>query len=121
MEVTRLFDIPYFQLEKFPQDDSLAAKVDGKWVKTSTKSFVDQAMMVSKALVEAGIKPNDKVSMISNNRPEWNIVDVGIQMSGAISVPIYPTISPKDYEYILNDAEVKICFVSSTDLLDKSK
>ena len=119
MEVTRLFDIPYFQLEKFPQDDSLAAKVDGKWVKTSTKSFVDQAMMVSKALVEAGIKPNDKVSMISNNRPEWNIVDVGIQMSGAISVPIYPTISPKDYEYILNDAEVKICFVSSTDLLDK--
>ena len=119
MEVTRLFDIPYFQLEKFPQDDSLAAKVDGKWVKTSTKSFVDQAVMVSKALVEAGIKPNDKVSMISNNRPEWNIVDVGIQMSGAISVPIYPTISPKDYEYILNDAEVKICFVSSTDLLDK--
>jgi long-chain acyl-CoA synthetase len=119
MEVTRLFDIPYFQLEKFPQDDSLAAKVDGKWVKTSTKSFVDQAMMVSKALVEAGIKPNDKVSMISNNRPEWNIVDIGIQMSGAISVPIYPTISPKDYEYILNDAEVKICFVSSTDLLDK--
>jgi len=119
MEVTRLFDIPYFQLEKFPQDDSLATKIDGKWVKTSTKSFVDQAVMVSKALVEAGIKPNDKVSMISNNRPEWNIVDVGIQMSGAISVPIYPTISPKDYEYILNDAEVKICFVSSTDLLDK--
>ena len=119
MEVTRLFDIPYFQLEKFPQDDSLAAKIDGKWVKTSTKSFVDQAMMVSKALVEAGIKPNDKVSLISNNRPEWNIVDIGIQMSGAISVPIYPTISPKDYEYILNDAEVKICFISSTDLLDK--
>jgi len=119
MEVTRLFDIPYYQLKHFPQKDSLAAKIDGNWVKTSTQSFVDQAMMVSKALVEAGIKPDDKVSIISNNRPEWNIVDLGIQMCGAISVPIYPTISPKDYEYIFNDASIKICFVSSSDLLDK--
>ena len=48
MEVTRLFDIPYYQLKHFPQKDSLAAKIDGNWVKTSTQSFVDQAMMVSK-------------------------------------------------------------------------
>ena len=119
MEVKRLFDIPYYQLENFPQEDSLCGKVDGKWVKTSSKSFVDQAMMVSKALVESGIEPNDKVGIISNNRPEWNIVDVGIQMCGGISVPIYPTISAKDYEYIFNDASVKLCFVSSADLLEK--
>ena len=119
MEVKRLFDIPYYQLENFPQEDSLCGKVDGKWVKTSSKSFVDQAMMVSKALLESGIEPNDKVGIISNNRPEWNIVDVGIQMCGGISVPIYPTISAKDYEYIFNDASVKLCFVSSADLLEK--
>ncbi len=119
MEVKRLFDLPYYQLENFPKEDSLSEKVNGKWMKTSTKSFIDQAFMVSKALVEAGIKPNDKVGIISNNRPEWNIVDIGIQMCGGISVPIYPTISSRDYEYIFNDASVKICFVSSKDLLEK--
>lgn len=119
MEVTRLFDIPYYQLENFPKRDSLSGKVDGKWIKTSTQSIVDQAMMVAKALAASGIQPDDKVAIISNNRPEWNIVDLGIQMCGGISVPIYPTISSKDYAYIFNDASVKICFVSSDDLLEK--
>ncbi len=119
MEVSRLFEIPYYQLKHFPQEDALAAKVDGNWIKTSTKSFIDQGMMVSKALAAFGIKPDDKVAIIANNRPEWNIVDIGIQMCGAISVPIYPTIAPKDYEYIFNDASVKVCFVSTDDLLAK--
>lgn len=119
MEVSRLFDIPYYQLSKFPKEDSLAAKRDGKWIPTSTKSFIDQGMMVAKALVSIGIGPGDKVALISNNRPEWNITDLGIQMAGAISVPIYPTISSSDYKFIFNDAEVKVCFVSSDDLLAK--
>ncbi len=119
MEVSRLFDIPYYQLSKYPKEDSLAAKRDGKWVTTSTKSFIDQGMMVAKALVSMGIGPGDKVAMISNNRPEWNITDMGILMAGAISVPIYPTISSSDYKFIFDDAEVKICFVSSADLLAK--
>lgn len=119
MEVSRLFDIPYYQLKNYPKEDSLAAKIDGKWVKTSTKSFIDQGMMVSKSLISMGIMPGDKVAMISNNRPEWNITDLGILMCGAINVPIYPTISAKDYEFIFNDAGVKFCFVSDMELLDK--
>lgn len=119
MEVTRLFDIPYYQLENFPKSDSLSAKIGGKWVPTSTQEFVDQAMMVSKSLVAIGIEPGDKVAMISNNRPEWNITDIGILMCGAINVPIYPTISPKDYEFIFNDSQVKLCFVSDVELLAK--
>jgi long-chain acyl-CoA synthetase len=119
MEVSRLFDIPYYQLAKFPKDDSLAAKRAGQWVKTSTKSFIDQGMMVSKALVSLGIEPGDRIAIISNNRPEWNITDLGILMAGAINVPIYPTIAPKDYEFIFNDAGIKVCFVSDQELLDK--
>ncbi len=119
MEVTRLFDIPYYQLENFPKSDSLSAKIGGKWVPTSTQEFVDQAMMVSKSLVAIGIEPGDKVAMISNNRPEWNITDIGILMCGAINVPIYPTISPKVYEFIFNDSQVKLCFVSDVELLAK--
>lgn len=119
MEISRLFDVPYYQLAKYPKEDSLAAKVDGKWVKTNTKSFIDQGMMVAKALVSMGIEPGDKVAMISNNRPEWNIADLGILMAGAINVPIYPTISASDYAFIFNDAEVKLCFVSDDELLAK--
>lgn len=119
MEVTRLFDIPYYQQENFPKADSLAAKLGGKWVPTSTQDFIDQAMMVSKSLVAIGIQPGDKVAMISNNRPEWNITDIGILMCGAINVPIYPTISSKDYEFIFNDSEAKVCFVSDSELLGK--
>ncbi|MEZ4721315.1 MAG: long-chain fatty acid--CoA ligase [Flavobacteriales bacterium] len=119
MEIKRLFDIPYHQLNNYPKEDSLAGKVNGKWAKTSTQQFVDTAMKVSKSLVSMGINPMDKVAIISNNRPEWNICDIGMMMAGAINVPIYPTISSKDYEFIFNDSEVKICFVSDQELLDK--
>lgn len=119
MEVKRLFDIPYYQLEKYPQKDALVAKISGQWVETSTRSFVDQGMMVSKALIALGIQPGDKVAMVSNNRPEWNIADLGILMCGAINVPVYPTIPGKEYEFIFNDAEVKFCFVGDAALLSK--
>jgi long-chain acyl-CoA synthetase len=119
MEVKRLFDIPYYQLEKYPQSDALVAKINGEWVKTSTKEFIDRGLKVSQSLVAMGIQPNDKIAIISNNRPEWNITDIGIMMCGAINVPVYPTISAKDYEFIFNDAEVKICFVSDEALLAK--
>lgn len=119
MEIKRLFDIPYYQLEKFPKSDSLAAKVNGKWVKTDTKTFVEKGFSISKSLISMGINEGDRIAMISNNRPEWNITDIGIMMAGAINVPIYPTISPQAYEFIFNDAEVRICFVSDKDLLAK--
>lgn len=119
MEVKRLFDIPYYQLENFPKEDSLCSKTGGKWIKTSTKSFVDQGVKVSKSLVSLGISPKDTVAIISNNRPEWNITDIGIMMAGGINVPIYPTIAPKDYAFIFNDAKVRVCFVSDEELLGK--
>lgn len=119
MEIKRLFDIPYFQLDKFPQADALVGKVNGKWVKTSTKEFIDTGIKVSKSLKSIGIQPMDTVAIISNNRPEWNITDIGIMMCGGINVPIYPTIAPKDYAFIFNDAKVKVCFVSDDELLQK--
>lgn len=119
MEIKRIFDIPYYQLKHFPKDDALCAKLNGKWVKTSTKEFIETGIKVSKALVSVGIHSKDTVSIISNNRPEWNITDIGITMCGAINVPVYPTISAKDYAFIFNDAAVKICFVSDRELLAK--
>ncbi len=117
--IKTLVDIPYYQLEHFPQEDALCAKVDGKWVKHSTQDFIDKANLVSKGLFKMGVQPGDKIALISNNRPEWNMLDLGILQVGAIDVPVYPTISEEDYKFIFNHAEVVYCFVSDKELYDK--
>ena len=119
MEVKRLFDIPYYQLERFPQEDAFCDKVDGKWVKTSSKTYIEKANAVSRGLIKKGIQPGDKIAIISNNRSEWNICDIAVQQVGAILVPVYPTIHEDIYAYIFNDAEVKLCIVSDQELADK--
>ncbi|HCA83961.1 MAG TPA: long-chain fatty acid--CoA ligase [Flavobacteriales bacterium] len=117
--VKRLFDIPRHQLKSYPKDDMLTSKVNGKWVPWSTAKAIEHAEWFSKGLLELGISKGDKIAMISNNRPEWNIADMGILQIGAVDVPVYPTASEKDYEFIFNDAEVKICLVSGKELYDK--
>lgn len=117
--VTRLFDILDYQLVKFPKQDALSVKEDGKWVPTSTQEWADKTNMFSRGLLELGIQPESKIATISNNRPEWHIVDFGILQLGAVNVPIYPTISEEDYVYIFNNAKVEYCIVSDDVLLGK--
>jgi long-chain acyl-CoA synthetase len=117
--VSRLFDIPYYQLEKYPQNTMFSSKVDGEWVSLSTRDFLEKANAISRGLIALGIQPGDKVGLVSGNRVEWNIMDIGIQQIGAIGVPIYPNISTKDYQYIFTDAEIKLCCVGTEELYDK--
>ena len=120
MEVKRLFDIPYYQNEKFPQKNAFVDKRNGQWVSLSTQEYIDKANSLSRALIKLGIQANDKIALIStNNRSEWNICDIAIQQVGAISVPVYPNIDSDSYAYIFNDASVKLCFVSDQELADK--
>lgn len=118
-DVTRIFDVVYYQQANFPKKDALTAKINGEWIPTSTEKYIENANLASKGLLKLGIKPGDKVAMISNNRPEWCMMDVGIAQIGAINVPVYPTISEADYKFIFNDAEVKLCFVSDEEILGK--
>ena len=119
-EPKRLFDFPYYQLENYPQEKALVSKYNGKWVATSTQEYINKANAISRALLRLGVKPNDKVAIISmTNRTEWNICDIGIMQTGAQDVPIYPTISEEEYEYVLNHAEAVYCFVSCTAVLEK--
>ncbi len=118
-DVSRLFDVLYYQKENYPQKDALVAKINGEWIPTSTEEYLEKANNTSKGLLKLGIKQGDKIAMISNNRPEWCMMDIGIAQIGAINVPIYPTISEADYKYIFNHAEVKLCFVSDEELLQK--
>lgn len=119
MEITRTLDLLPYQLQNFPQPDCLAAKVNGKWEKYSTQDVQDYANKISLGLLKLGIGKNDKVAIISFNRPEWVLADFGIQQLGAVSVPMYPTITVEDYRYIFNDAEVKAIFVSDASLYNK--
>lgn len=120
ISITRLFDFPYYQLENFTISDALVTKQDGIWIKTSTQEYIAKANAISRALVQIGVQKNDKIAIISsNNRTEWNIVDIGVLQTGAQTIPIYPTISEEDYEYILNHSESMYCFVSDEDVLRK--
>lgn len=118
-DTTRLFDFYAFQQKHYPTEDSLAGKVNGKWEKYSTAKVIDLSNKLSTGLLKLGIAPGDKIALISNNRPEWIITDLAILQIGAVNVPMYPTISEKDYEFIFNDSEVKVVFVSDTEILEK--
>ena len=120
-EKTRLFDFYDYQLDNYPQEIALAGKEQGKWKTYSTKEVINLAYQLSAGLLTSGIQPGDKVSIISNNRPEWVIADLAILQIGAINVPVYPTISDREYAFIFNDAEVKLVFVSDEELLEKAK
>ncbi len=120
IEITRLFDFPYYQLEKYNLQKALTTNYNGNWESISTKEYVDKANTISRGLLRLGVQPNDKIAVIStNNRTEWNICDIGILQTGAQNVPIYPTISKEDYEYVLNHSEATYCFVSDTTIIEK--
>jgi len=120
VEVTRLFDFPYYQLNTYNLEKAFTSKASGVWESISTQQYVDQANQISRGLLKLGIQPNDKIAVISStNRTEWNICDIGVLQTGAQNVPIYPTICKEDYEYILNHSESIYCFVSDSEVLDK--
>ncbi len=120
MAIRRLFDIAHHVHAKFPKEDLFVTKYDGEWKKTSTQEYLNLGNKISRGLLELGIMPGDKIAVITTaTRTEWAVMDLGILQIGAISVPVYPTISAEDYVYIFNNAEVKYCFVSDKALLEK--
>ena len=122
MTPTRLFEFIEYQNEHAPLEKSFTTKYNGKWESLSTENFISQSRAISRALVGLGIKAGDKIAMISsNNRSEWSVIDVGLLTLGAVNIPIYPTISSKDYEYILNHSESIYCFVSDQEVYNKVK
>lgn len=120
MKIDRTFDILANLLEICPdKKDILACKVHGQWIRHTVKDYIEKAEYTSYGLMELGLKKGDLVVTISNNRPEWNIMDMALSQAGMVHVPIYPTISTNDYSYILNDCKPKLLIVSDKILYDK--
>ena len=120
MKLERLFDFLDYQQKNYPREDSLVTKKNGVWEKTSTQEYINKANSISRGFLKLGLKHGDKIAIASTtNRTEWNLLDIGLQQIGCISVPVYPTISSEDYVYIFNDSEVKFAFVSDEELFQK--
>lgn len=124
----RLIDLLPYQIKHFPQEDCLAAKENpnaqnpgDQWVRYSSVQCLEYANQVGLSLLSLGIKPGDKISIVSENRPEWVLTELGILQLGAVNVPLYPTISEREYEFILNDSGVKVVFVSNEEIYEKIK
>jgi long-chain acyl-CoA synthetase len=119
---TRLFDFITYQQEKHPQEKSYVYKEDGKWKPISTQEFIDLANTASRALLSLGVKPNDKIAVIVPvNHPKWHVLDNAVLQIGAQNVPLYATLSEKDYQYVLHHSDATYCFVAGDDIYEKVK
>jgi len=116
-----LFDILPNQLNQFPQKDAVCDKVGGSWRKFSSKACQEIVDKVSLGLLKMEFHPGDKFAIISYNRTEWTMLDLGILQIGCVDVPLYPNMSPENYEYIFNDSQVKLVFVENEELFIKVK
>lgn len=112
MEIKRVFDILELYKTQYRKNDVLSSKVNKEWKKYSSDDLINYSNWVSYALIKMGLLPTDKISIISNNRPEWNFCDFGSQQANIITVPIFPTISNHDLQFILNHSEAKLIFIS---------
>ncbi len=121
MEIKRTFDILDQLLEKYPKEVALAVKRNNQWDKFNTQEYKDMANWVSYGLLSMGFKKGDKVISVSNNRPEWNFLDMGMSQIGVVHVPLYPNIGPREYEYIVDHSEASLIVVSSEEYYLKLK
>lgn len=119
MEVTRTFDLLEHCLKNLPREDAVAGKQGNTWVKYSTAEFARKSELLAYGLLSLGIQKGDRVSTVSGNRPEWSFVDMALAMTGAVHVPVYPTISEEEYSYIFNHAEIRFLFISDEKLYNK--
>ncbi|MFD2968414.1 AMP-dependent synthetase/ligase [Sphingobacterium bambusae] len=118
-EPRRIFDLAYRQLELYPELPMFAVKQEGEWKKISTAAFLAQTLALSKGLLALGVKAGDRVGLISESRYEWHVIDFAIQQLGAVTVAMYPNITDADYQFIFNDAEIRICIVSDKSLYQR--
>lgn len=121
MIIKRTFDILDQLVEKFPKDVALSVKRNGVWDNFSTDDYKRMCDWVSYGLMAMGFKKGDKIITISNNRPEWNFLDMGMAQIGVVHVPLYPNIGPREYEYIAEHSEASLIIVSAKEYFEKLK
>ena len=121
MENLKIFELDRRYAELYDKDDMLAGKQNGKWRKYSCSEYIQTSDSIAYGLINLGLTKNDKICIISNNRPEWSLTDMGINKIGAINTPLYANSTRADYKYIINDSEAKILFIENEEIYKKVK
>lgn len=121
MKPTRLFDLIPYQIVTYDKNIALSKKKEGTWESFSSRDLKEIVDKLSLAFLNKGLNKGEKVSIISENCPEWNFVDLALQQIGVISVPVYPTSTSSDFEYIFDHADVKMIFVGDQTIYNKAK
>lgn len=119
MEIKRTFDLLDWLLEKYPKDDILNGKRNGEWYSFSVNDYYKLSVLLSYGFHHLGLRKGDKIATITNNRPEFNIMDMAMAMLGVIHVPIYPTLSAEDYKYIINHSDAKMLVIGNKSIFSK--
>ncbi len=113
MEIKRIFDLLDWMCEQYPKEDALAEKRNGVWIKISTQEYREKAHFLAYGLYELGVRKGDRIITITNNRPEWNYMDMALAMLGAVHVPVYPTLNTEANVHIFRHCEPSYLFVSN--------
>jgi len=121
MEVKRIFDIVDVLLKQYNKEDALAVKRNGVWVKFSTEKYCETVDFISYGLLAMGFKKGDKIASVSNNRPEWNFIDMGMSQIGVVHVPIYPNVGKDVYKHIFRHSESKILILATEEFYTRIK
>ena len=117
-ENVKLFQLAERYHQLFPKNDMIATKRNGSMRTYSTSEYIQTTNNVAYGLLNIGIQKNDKICIVSLNRPEWSLVDMGINKIGAINVGIYANITREEYKYIINDCGARVVFVGSKEIYD---
>ena len=120
MKTTRTFDLLDRYREKFPKDDALCFKQNGEWIKYSSQDYIDYSYNFCYGLYELGFRKGDKIVTVSNNRPEWNFIDMGMSMLGIVHVPVFTSLNAAEYEYIIKNSGAKMIIISDKKLFKLS-
>jgi long-chain acyl-CoA synthetase len=120
MNITRTFDILANLQEKYPdKEDILARKQNGEWTKYSVKQYIENSHLLSYGFLAMGFKPEDKVVTITDNRPEWNFIDMALPMAKMIHIPMYAILSADDYFYIIKHSEAKMVIIGNENIYNR--
>ncbi len=116
MEVTRNFDLLDRYKTLYIKDDALCAKHNGKWIKYSSDDYYEYSHNFCSGLLSLGLTRGEKIITVTSNRPEWNFADLGMSMIGIIHVPVFTSLTPEEYEYIINHSGAGMVIVSDNKL-----
>ncbi|MCK5820418.1 MAG: long-chain fatty acid--CoA ligase [Bacteroidales bacterium] len=119
MSISRTFDLLDRFQQQFNKEDVFNAKSKGKWISYSTQEYVSLSYEFAYGLMSLGYQKGDKLATITNNRPEWNFMDIGMAMLGVVHVPMFTSLSQEDYTYTLDHSDAKAVVVSDKSLLKK--